>query len=212
MPSRARTNPNDEKALATLVQYRFLSGQAQLEFDEAGTPIGLTEESRSEFEEAIEIWNRYVDADPQKVDVTAASNAVNAYRFLADAGGAADAQQFVAEANPNTNNYYLLASFRYADDDFKGGDEAAALALEEAPAEQRKQIEKALDQLREAAERAKKQLEKQAESGAGSSELDSPFGGLSPESGLPPDEPLAAPDPPLSCQRAISSTGRAGDS
>jgi hypothetical protein len=183
-------DPADERALVNLVQYRALSGQTQMEVDEAtGQPIGLTEESREEFEKAIEAWNRYVDTDPRKVDTTAATSVVNAYRFLGDASGAAAAQEILAEADPSTNAYVQLAFFRYADFDLKGGDEAADLALEEATPAQEKQANRILDQYREAAVKAKKQSEKQAESGAGESELDSPFGGLSPDSGLPPTAP-----------------------
>jgi tetratricopeptide (TPR) repeat protein len=188
--SRLESNPNDERSLANLVQYRFLSGQSQLEVDEAtGQPIGLSEESRNEFEAAVEAWDRYERADPARVDVTAASYAAQAFAYLGDAEGAANAQEALAEARPITNNYFLLARFRYADFDFKGGDEAADLAVKEAPADQRKQVERALDQVREQAVKLEKQTEKQAGAETGGAELESPFGGLAPDSGLPPTAP-----------------------
>ena len=187
--ARLETDPQDDRALASLVQYRFLSGSAQVETDEAGRPVGLTEESRAEFESAVEVWGRYVDADPRRIDDTAAAYAVQAFAFLGDAGGAAAAQELVAEAEPGTNNYFLLAQYRYADGDFKGGDEAADLAIEEAPADQRKQVEKALDEIRATAQKVEKQTEKAAEAGDGGGQLESPFGGLGSEGGVPPTAP-----------------------
>lgn len=59
------TDPTNQEALAELALYRAQSGFAQLEFDEqTGQPTGLTEESRDEFEAAIEAWNRYLDTEP----------------------------------------------------------------------------------------------------------------------------------------------------
>jgi hypothetical protein len=188
--NKLEADPTNERALADLVQYRFLSGQAQLEFDEeTGVPTGLTEESRSEFEATIEAWDRYLAADPQKVDVSAATNAINAYRFLGDAGGGAEAAEVLAESSPTTNNYIQLAFFRYADGDIKGGDEAADRAIEEASKDQSKQAQKILDQYRETAVKAKKELEKTQDAEGGGAGLESPFGGLGPDSGLPPTAP-----------------------
>ncbi len=184
------TNPADEKALATLAEYRYLSGQAQLDVDEAtGAPI-LTEEARGEFEAAIDAWARYLETDPQRPDVGAAGQVVQAYVLLGNAEGAADAQEILAEANPSAGAYSTLAYYRYADFDFKRGDEAAALAIENANQNQRKAVEKQLDQLRESAVKEEKRIEKLSDSEAGAEAgLQSPFGGLDQGGGVPPTSP-----------------------
>jgi tetratricopeptide (TPR) repeat protein len=184
------TNPADEKALATLAEYRYLSGQAQLDVDETtGAPI-LTDESRSEFEAAIDAWTRYLETDPQRPNVGAAGQVVQAYVLLGNAEGAAEAQEILAEDNPSPGAYSTLAYYYYADFDFKRGDEAAALAVEEANENQKKAVEKQLDQLRESAVQQEKRIEKQADSEQGAeSALQSPFGGLDQGGGVPPTSP-----------------------
>jgi tetratricopeptide (TPR) repeat protein len=184
-------DPTNERALKDLVQYRYGSGAAQLEIDEStGQPTGLTDESRDEFEAAIEAWNRYVETDPAKVDLTTATNVVQAYQLLGDYGGAAEAQALLVKANPSASDYGRLAFFYYADLNFKKGDEAADKAVAEAKPALKKQTEKQLSQLRESAQKFQKQQEKLSNSATGESELQTPFGGLDQSGqGLPPTAP-----------------------
>jgi hypothetical protein len=99
----------------------------------------------------------------------------------------------VAEADPSPNTFGTLANYLYADNDFKAGDAAVERALEEAKPDERNALEKQLDRLREQWQKRQKQLEKQAESGQGAEgaegALSSPFGGVDPESGVPPTAP-----------------------
>jgi tetratricopeptide (TPR) repeat protein len=187
---RLDSNPEDQRALQQLAYYRAQSGISQLEQDEStGLPV-VTEDARGELEAAIEAWNRYLETDPQRPDLATASQIVQAYVLFNDAEGAADTQEIVAETNPSSAQYARLANYRYADFDFKAGDKAKERALEEANPNQRKAIEKQLDQIREALVKQQKQLEKQGGSTDGAEGgLNSPFGGLSPESGLPPTTP-----------------------
>jgi hypothetical protein len=182
------SDPQNPKALEELITLRFQSGQVQLDVDEAGIP-SLTEEARGEFEASVDAWNQYVDAEPKKIDITAASSAVNAYRFLEDAEGAAQAQQLLAEADPSTATFSQLAFFRYAAGDLKSGDEAVDQAVAEAKADERKQVERQLAQIRKQAVKLKEQLKKLPE-GAEGGGLENPFGGFSPEGGtVPPTAP-----------------------
>lgn len=187
---KLESNPEDERALQQLAYYRAQSGISQLEQDEStGLPV-VTEEARDELEAAIEAWNRYLETDPRRPDLATASQIVQAYVLFNDAEGAADTQEVVAEVSPSGAAYAQLANYRYADFDFKAGDAAAERALEEANADQRKSIEKQLDQIREAYVKQEKQIEKQGGSEEGAEgALNSPFGGLSPDSGLPPTTP-----------------------
>lgn len=190
---KLEADPDNARALADLTQYRFSSAQAQFEYDEStGQVTGVPEEARGELEAAAEAWNRYLDTDPPKVDVTAATSAVNAFTFLEDASGAAEAQELLAKANPSANAYVALARFRYADLDLKGARKAGEQALESSKPAQRKQVKKLLDQYDTQAVRFQKQLAKQPDAAAGGgSELENPFGSLSPEGGgaVPPSAP-----------------------
>ena len=151
---------------------------------------GVSEESRQEFEAAIAAWNRYLETDPAKPDVTSANSAVQAYNFLGDFGGAAEAQEILAEANPSAGAYGQLAYFYYADLNFKAGEAAAEQAVAEAKPAQKKAVEKQLAQLQDAAEKLKKQQEKLPDSATGEGELTDPFGGLDPGGGtVPPTTP-----------------------
>ncbi len=173
-------DPENSRALTDLIQYRFLSGQAQLSYDEAtGQPVGLTEDSRGEFERVVEAWHTYLDADPKKIQASTASNAVNSYRFLGDTEGAANAQQVLTKSDPSTSSYAALANLRYLDLDLAAGDAAKAKALADAKPGIAKQITTQLDALRRQVVKFKKEQKKQpAQGGEGGETLGNPFGGL----------------------------------
>lgn len=189
--AKLEANPDDPRALANLAQYRYLSGQVQLAVDQQTGVPSLTEESRGEFERAIDAWSSYLDTDPPKPDVSTAGQIVRAYQFLGDAGGAADAQQILAEANPSSGAYGTLAYFRYADFDFTGGDAAAKQAVDRAPGAQAKQLEKQLEKIRTQAEEQKKAIDKlpKGEDLPGGPSLGDPLGGLGGAGGVPPPTP-----------------------
>jgi tetratricopeptide (TPR) repeat protein len=183
------TNPNDPRALANLAEFRYLSGQAQLDIDETTGAPSLTEESRGEFEAAVDAWMRYIETDPARPDVSAAGQIVQAYVFLGDLGAAADTYEIVAEANPGVGTLGTLAQYYYYDLDLKGGDKAVA-RLEELDSGQVDAAVKQLEQLREQVVKEKKRLAKlPASEEAGESQLQSPFGGLDQGSGVPPTSP-----------------------
>lgn len=177
--STLETDPDNAAALTTLAQYRFLSGTAQLEQDEATLQPTLTDEARQEYEAAVEAWNRYLETDPKNPNVGTAGNMVQAFAFLGDAEGAIRAQEILVEANPSAGTYSRLASFHYANFDFKAGDEAAAKAIADAPKADRKGLEKQLESAREFYVKEEKRLDKlPADAATGEQGLDSPFGGL----------------------------------
>jgi tetratricopeptide (TPR) repeat protein len=187
--AKLEENPTDERALASLAQYRALSGQAQLDVDETGQITGVPSEAREEYEAAVDAWNRYLDTKPAKPDITTATAIVRAYQLLGDAEGAAAAQKILAEENPNSNSYGQLALYYYSAFNFKEGDKAADQAIAEATPAQKKSISKQLDQLREQAVKFQKQQEKLPESATGESELQNPFGGLNSGGTVPPSTP-----------------------
>jgi tetratricopeptide (TPR) repeat protein len=187
---RVEEDPTDQKALENLAFYRAQSGFAQLEIDEqTGQPIGLTEESRDEFEAAIDAWTKYLDVAKKPDDATA-GQIIRAYQSLGDYEGAADTQEVVVKADPSFVGYRDLAYLRYLDLDLKRGDEALDQARAEADKSNQSQI-KQLEKLRERVVKAKKQAEKQPDAATGEAPLVDPFGGLNPGGGgaLPPTAP-----------------------
>ena len=88
---------------------------------------------------------------------------MQAYQLLLDAGGAAEAQQVVADSQKTAAAYGQLAFFLYADFKFPEGDAAAKQAVAASDPGDRKAIEKSLASL---AERARKQKELTDKAGA----------------------------------------------
>ena len=175
-------DPSDSDTLASLVVLRAQSGDAQLEIDEeTQTPVALTEESREEYEEAISVWQTYLDTNPKKVNAAAVGAVVQSYRFLGDTKGAIAAQTELAKSDPSAPNYGALAQLLYFNLQIEEGDKARDQALAEANADTKELITQQLEQLRKQAIKAEKQEKKQPDSATGeSSELSDPFGGLSP--------------------------------
>jgi tetratricopeptide (TPR) repeat protein len=186
--AKLEENPNDSRALQEVALYRALSGRDQLEVDEETGAPALTDESREEYEAAIDAWDRYIATDPAKPDVATASAITEAFVLLNDAGAAADAAQVLADENPAVSTIGAVAQYRYYDLDVKGGDKAVAelKKLDRGPVEATvKQFEK----LREQVIKEKKRLAKLPESEAGESQLENPFGGLGGSTALPPTAP-----------------------
>lgn len=190
-------DPTDSEALADLILLRAQSGDRQLEVDEeTGQPIGLSDDSRSEYEEAISLWQEYLGTDPRKIDAAAGNAVVTSYRYLGDIDGAIAAQQELAESDPSGPSLGALASFLYSDLQIEEGDKARDQALAEANGETKKLITQQLDQLRKDAVKAEKQESKQPDSATGESpELTDPFGGLNPSEQGGTLDPGALPAP-----------------
>ena len=178
----------------------------------------MNEDARGELEAAIDAWNRYLDTNPNKPDLATASQIVQAYVLFDDATGAARTQEILAEADPSSGAFGTLANYLYADVDFKGGDAAAQRAIEEATARaaevDREAARPASGAVAEAAEAARETGGIRAGHGGRRGRLwSSPFGGLNPDGRRAPDRALADRIPlAILPVRAISSTGRAGDS
>ena len=184
--SKLETDPENPGALTTLAQYRYLSGSAQLDQDEATLQPILTEEAQQEFEAAVDAWNRYLETEPRKPNVGTAGQMVQAFVYLGDAESAIEAQKILVDENPSAGTYATLASFYYADFNFKAGDEAAAKAVADARGAERKQLETELERTREFYVKQEKRLDNLPEGATpGGAALDSPFGGLGGGLGAP---------------------------
>ena len=190
------TDPENPQALLELVRYHYLSATSTGVTTDPNTgQVSITPEAHTELEDTVAAWQRYSDLKQPNPDVGAATNAAQAYRLLNDAGGAAGAQQIVADDQKTSAAYGQLAFYLYADFQFKAGDAAAEKAVAAADPSQRKQIEKSLESLAERAREEKKRIDKEAEQGgseAGGTGIDDPFGALE---GGTTDPGLAPPAP-----------------
>ncbi len=133
------TNPKDEKALLVLARTHFLQGQTSTEVNAQGqrTP---TDQTISEFGDAIDAWNRYLATKPAKPDDSVASLMLQAYGTVTTAAnppaelkdnvnGAYEAAKVVAEARPSLGTYLSLAQTAYLSGRTKEGDAAKQKAL-----------------------------------------------------------------------------------
>jgi tetratricopeptide (TPR) repeat protein len=174
-------NPKDEKALLKLARVHSLAGRTALEADpETGQPV-VTDEARTQFDDSVQAWERYLKLAP-KPDANAAGLVVQSYVYLNDAEGAAKTQQIVADARPSSGAFGNLALYLYASGDIAGGDAAAKKAVAEAEPTQRKSIEKQLEQTKKVAVKQLEQLKKQSKNAQnappGENPLQAPLGGL----------------------------------
>jgi hypothetical protein len=136
------TNPNDEKALLILAKTHFLQGQTSTEVDDQGQRVP-TDQTISEFEDAIDAWNKYLATKPAKPDDSVALLILQAYGATTTAddppgelkdevNGAYGAAKIVADARPSLGTHLNLAAAAYLSGRTKEGDAAKKKALAEA--------------------------------------------------------------------------------
>lgn len=190
---RLKTDPRNEALLKELVRRRVSAGNNSADIDPAtGQPIP-TAEAETEYEAAIDAWDRYLAVAKGEPDPNVAQLASTAYITLATTAttqseaevnleGAAETLKIVAAARPSVGTYSNLAYYSYAGLDFRGGDAAARKAEAEAANEgQKKSVRKQLAQIRKQAKAFEKQQAQLAQQQAGQGEeaLENPLGGLS---------------------------------
>jgi len=187
---KLETDPQNERALRDLVNYHFLAAtQEGIETDPQTGQTSISEGSHSQLEATVASWQDYLDSDPAKPDAATAASAAQAYVYLNDAGGAAEAQQVVADINGTAADYSQLALYLYADGKLKQGDAAGDQAVKVTDPSQRNLFRKQMTALAESARKQQRAIERQAEQGgseAGEAQLENPFGGLGGGSTVPP--------------------------
>ena len=90
----------------------------------------ISEEARTELEQAAQAWTDYLKTKPKNTDLSTAANAAQVFVLLGDAEGAAEAQAIVAEGQKTAAAYGQLAFYYYAAGEIKQGDEAAKQAVD----------------------------------------------------------------------------------
>jgi tetratricopeptide (TPR) repeat protein len=175
-----KQDPKDQQALVNLARYRYLSGTRVADTDSSGTQVIPTDDTLTQWNLALDAWEKYLKTDPKEPDVQVAPQMVQAYRSVGDAEGAAKTQQLIVEEQPNAFNYAQLAYFLYAEGKLDEGKAAADTALSKSKGSEKKQLAKALDKIeQQATALAKAQKQQgQQQGGSASSQLQDPFGGL----------------------------------
>lgn len=178
---RLATDPKDGAALLKLSKYEYYKAKQGVTIDpNTGAPT-VSEDAHTELGKSVDAWEKYLQANKGKPSPAIAAQIVQAYYFLNDFGGAAQAQQVVASNQPSSGSYGQLAFYLYFSGNISEGDRAAAKASSEAPKSQRSQVKQQLAQIRKQAVKAKKQLAKAQKNAPspttpGANPLQSPFG------------------------------------
>jgi hypothetical protein len=200
--STLETDPKNERALLDLLKYHYLSATSTedgIQSDPATGLVSVSDDAQSQLEDAIDAWNRYLEAKPKEVSVDAAVNAFQAQDLLFRAAlssgdasaaldaaeGAAEAQRFVAERRDTASDYGALANYLYYAGRTKEGDAAAARAVQASEPASREQVRKAMNAAAEQGAALNKQIEKAIKQGGGQSgsSIQNPFGGIGGGSG-----------------------------
>lgn len=175
-------NPNNGNAYADLIAAYFGSASTGISRDSQTGQVSISTEARSDLQQAGQAWDDYMATKPERVSVSAAASAVQAFVLLDDAAGASEAQAVVADEQGSVSAYAQLALYLYADGQIEQGDKAGAQAVAAAEPSQRKQVQKTVDGYREQAIKFQEQLEEQQQqeggSDAGQQQLEDPFGNL----------------------------------
>jgi hypothetical protein len=177
------TDPKDTAALLKLSKYEYYKAKQGVTQDPTTGEISVSEDAHTELGKSVDAWEKYLKVNKGKPNPAIAAQIVQAYYFLSNAQGAAEAQRIVALSQPSSGSYGQLAFYLYFAGDISGGDQAASKAEAEAPKSQRSQVSQQLEEIRQRAVKAKKQLAKAQKNAPspttpGASPLESPFGGV----------------------------------
>jgi cytochrome c-type biogenesis protein CcmH/NrfG len=149
LETKLQTSPNDAVTLAALVKANYQVAVSQ-------TPSGTTaipEEGKDDLRKAGQYWERYVTASNSEPSPDLAKYALNVYspEGLNQPAKAKEAVRILAADANDAQTYLLLVQYATAAKDTRTAKLAAQKAVELAPKNQRKEVEKAAEQLQNAA-------------------------------------------------------------
>lgn len=141
-----KVNPDNTTALASLVRARY-----QLATNDADRNTGqFGTKGKAELEKASAAWERYLAANPKKVDDSLASLMLQAYSELGlnDAAKAARVAELVADARPTAVAYLQLAQYASKAGQTRKAELAGKKAIELAPKSQKKIVEQQVEAIK----------------------------------------------------------------
>ncbi len=142
---RLKTSPQNAAVLAELVRLNYQAASAQVPSGSSAFPA----DSKDELRRAGAYWDRYLTATANDPDPGLARLALNVF----DSGGlnrpgkAKDAARIVAADANDSQTYLLLVQRAQAAGDKRTAQLAAQKAIDLAPKDQKKQVEKVAKQL-----------------------------------------------------------------
>jgi len=147
--ARLKTSPENAAILAELVRLNYQAAVAQ-------TPSGsttITEDGKDDLRQAGLYWERYVEATGNEPNPDLARYALNIYAAsgLNQPAKAKEAVRVLAAQANDSQTYLLLVQYAAQAGDTRTAKLAAQKAIDLAPDDQRKQVEKAAKQLQNAA-------------------------------------------------------------
>jgi hypothetical protein len=147
--ARLKTSPDNPAVLAELVRLNYQLAVSQ-------TPSGsstITGDGEDDLREAGKYWDRYVEATDGDPDPGLAKYALNVYSEtgLNKPGKAKEAVRVLAADANDSQTYLLLVQYATASGDSRTAQLAAQKAVDLAPKNQRKAVEKAAKRLQTAA-------------------------------------------------------------
>ena len=147
--ARLKTSPDNEAILANLVKLNYQAAVSQ-------TPSGSTtisEDGKDDLREAAKYWERYVAASDGKPDPTLAQYAFTVFNEdgLNQPAKAKEVVRVLAADRNDFQTYLLLVQYATAAGDTRTAKLAATKAVDLAPKNQRKEVQKAAKQLQTAA-------------------------------------------------------------
>jgi tetratricopeptide (TPR) repeat protein len=196
LEERLARSPNDAGMLLELTRARISAAQAQTDVDpQTGVPGTPPADAQDDYDEALESWNRYLEAAGDEVSPSGAQLVAQTYFGLAERGSvsfsdiqenldtAVRAQRIVAAELSNFGAYSSLAIYEYFNGNFEAGDKAAKRAIATAPSKaEGKAAKKQLAEFRKRAKRYVSQTERVAKAEQAGKpapgEFQNPFGGF----------------------------------
>jgi hypothetical protein len=146
---RLKTSPGNAPVLADLVRLNYQVAASEVPSGTAKVP----EEAQADLRKAGLYWERYVEATDGEPDPDLARFALFVYdeNGLNQPDKAKDAARVLAAAANDTQTYLLLVRYAAAAGDTRTAQLAAQKAVDLAPRNQRKEVQKAARQLQNAA-------------------------------------------------------------
>jgi hypothetical protein len=147
--AKLKASPENQAILANLVKLNYQAAVSQ-------TPSGSTtigEDGKDDLREAAKYWERYVAASDGKPDPTLAQYAFTVFNQdgLNQPAKAKEVVRVLAADRNDFQTYLLLVQYATAAHDTRTAKLAATKAVDLAPKNQRKEVEKAAKQLQTAA-------------------------------------------------------------
>jgi hypothetical protein len=193
---RLAKDPTDEALLLRLIRARISAGNSRIEVVAEGEAPEIPRETRREYEQASEAWNRYLKQVGDEANASAAQLVAVTFFRLAesdtslraaeeDVAKATQAQRVATKLRPNLGSLSTLAYYEYFNGEFKVGDETKKEAEAKAPTKaEAASVKTQLAELRKSAkqfDRRKTRLSKvEEEVGNQAGGLQSPFTGPGP--------------------------------